>query len=441
MNNSLIRLKYFDTIRHLLRSGKASDPYVLKVTQEKIINNKLNLDEIPDPLYHVRIEDYVEIDENTYYKTREIKSNQFYVEYDNGVLYFNPTEEGKTVKIEYKGRGVLQFPAERIWVHNPNPWVIDNLQELIDFIFEKERLLNEKFSKFTQLVKDKTKEINDKVDNFTELLKKKTDEYEHYIDEWIKLANTKIKTITECIIRCNEQTKKCEETTQESKDWTEKAKVIWKPSIPSFLHIDEKYPFPELGWTTICDDNGDVIRFDGSAWIKQGNIVGAVPLATPQMKGLMSKEDKWKMDNVQEGAEKNLRGDDLKDEISWLLKTKSITFTVPNEVTTGDVGYMLQAPCEGKIVRITGIAQEPCISGEWAEFSIIKSSFQNLNDYSQWKEITDKYNRLKFLGYSRISQSPNILNYNIDRNDVFRLICTRKAEGLKNVTIQIDYEV
>ena len=70
----MIKLKYFDSIRHLLRSGKVDDPYVLKFTKGKVINGKTILDEIPDAMYKVRVTGYIEITKEEYYKTKNIPS-------------------------------------------------------------------------------------------------------------------------------------------------------------------------------------------------------------------------------------------------------------------------------------------------------------------------------------------------------------------------------
>ncbi|WP_454052452.1 hypothetical protein [Clostridium sp. Marseille-Q7071] len=49
------------------------------------------------------------------------------------MITFHPSHEGKTLNVEYMGRGIgLQYPADRIWAHSPNPYAVDNLQELID---------------------------------------------------------------------------------------------------------------------------------------------------------------------------------------------------------------------------------------------------------------------------------------------------------------------
>ena len=466
--------QYDDSSLYIWRSGDENDPFVDQSDTVKVINNRGILVEIPDrktkvksyllPVNHSfteaqlkslsfleeepTIEKLYEIDTKIYNAPKTPAKNQFIVNYATGILTFHPSLNARDVVCVYKGVGRILLTAERVWLHSPNPWTVDTLQGFVDLIFTKEAELNNKFTEFSLLVDNKTSEILNKVDLFTQFLQDKTEEYEHYIDGWIARADEKIDEVDETldearlvISASRIATENCIEATQESIETTLNSRLVWQPDIPSYLYVNEIYPFPELGWTTICADNGDVIRFNGSAWVKIGNIVGAVPLATNTRNGLMSSIDKFKLDGIKPGAEPNLKGNELKEAIPTELKIKSIIFTIPNEVRTGDVGYILQAPFEGRITRVTAYSQSPSISGEWAEFMILKSPLNRLNSNDGWEEITDRYNRIRFLGNSRVAEPPQLLKYDIGRYDLFRIVCTRQGEGLAGVTVQIDYVI
>ena len=466
--------KYDDSSLYIWRSGDESDPFVDQNDTIKVIHNRGILVEIPDRKTKVKsyllpsnhsfteeqlkslsfleseptVERLYEIDTKIYNAPKTPAENQFIVNYATGILTFHPNLNARDIVCVYKGVGRILLTAERVWLHSPNPWAVDTLQGFVDFIFTKEAELNDKFIEFSLLVDSKTTEIHDKVDVFTEFLQGQTEEYERYIDGWIEKADNKIDEVDETLdvarLVISASRKATEESiaaTDKSIETTLNSRLVWQPDIPSFLYVNEIYPFPELGWTTICADNGDVIRFNGSAWVKIGNIVGAVPLATNARNGLMSSVDKFKLDSVKHGAEPNLIGNELKEAIPTELKIKSMIFTIPNEVRTGDAGYTLQAPFEGKITRITAYSQNPSMSGEWAEFMILKSPLNRLNSDDGWEEITDRYNRIRFLGNSRVAEPPQLLNYNIGRYDLFRIMCTRQGEGLAGVTIQIDYVI
>lgn len=119
-------LQYNDPVRIVWRKGDVTDPYVSITEPQKIINNVIVLQEIPDEFNHVVISGLTEIYEGT------PATNEFIVNYQNGMVTFNSSKEATTVTATYKGRGIIQYPAERIYAHNDNPSAIQNLQEIID---------------------------------------------------------------------------------------------------------------------------------------------------------------------------------------------------------------------------------------------------------------------------------------------------------------------
>lgn len=118
--------QYNDPFLIIWRAGTPDDPYIDKTDTLKIINNQIVLSEIPDEFNHVTISGYTEV-----YNTPPT-STQFVVNYQNGIVTFNSSEEGKTVTATYKGRGLIQYPAERIYVHSDNPDITQNIQQMID---------------------------------------------------------------------------------------------------------------------------------------------------------------------------------------------------------------------------------------------------------------------------------------------------------------------
>lgn len=112
--------------RIVWRSGTHDDPYVDRSDVLKIINGTVILHEIPDDFNHVFIDGYSEV-----FKEAPL-SNQFVVDYQNGYIFFNASEEGKTITANYKGKGVVLYPAQRIYIQNENPEITISLQEVID---------------------------------------------------------------------------------------------------------------------------------------------------------------------------------------------------------------------------------------------------------------------------------------------------------------------
>lgn len=119
--------QYNDPIVIVWRNGTPEDPYVDISESRNIINNLMVLTEIPDEFTHVSIDGYTEIYEGV------PQEYEFIVNYRNAVIRFHPSQEGKIPVATYKGRGIIQYPAERIYAHRKGmPDVVQNLQEIID---------------------------------------------------------------------------------------------------------------------------------------------------------------------------------------------------------------------------------------------------------------------------------------------------------------------
>lgn len=91
-----------------LREGSVSDPFVDKVENVKLVAGRAILDEIPVKQFGIIVDGHQETG------TNNPTGVQFYADYTNGVLYFEPTKTGN-VTVRYKGRGVVQIPSDRIF--------------------------------------------------------------------------------------------------------------------------------------------------------------------------------------------------------------------------------------------------------------------------------------------------------------------------------------
>ena len=83
-------------------------------------------------------------------------------------------------------------------------------------------------------------------------------------------------------------------------DSLEKARV-WKPSVETFDKIAETYPEPQDTWCVIAKDTNIMWMYDAeqSKWIDLGHSV-IHDNATQEKDGLMSKEDKAKLDGMEQ---------------------------------------------------------------------------------------------------------------------------------------------
>ena len=109
-----------------LREGSSTDPYVPLSNTSVISNNKIVLSELPSKFEGVTISGYAESE-----VSGGLTATTFYCNYINGILYFSSSENGKTVTANFKGRGIIQIPAERVYSTDGND-VTQTLQNMIN---------------------------------------------------------------------------------------------------------------------------------------------------------------------------------------------------------------------------------------------------------------------------------------------------------------------
>ena len=73
-------------------------------------------------------------------------------------------------------------------------------------------------------------------------------------------------------------------------------KIDWKESVATFEDIASTYPNPVDGWTVNVKDTDYTYRYNGTEWVVIS--ANAIPKATSQIDGLMAKEDKTNLDDM-----------------------------------------------------------------------------------------------------------------------------------------------
>ncbi|MCK9328748.1 MAG: hypothetical protein M0Q94_02610 [Candidatus Cloacimonetes bacterium] len=93
---------YNRIIEYSYRKGTEEDPYI-EINENKVITNGIiTLIEIPDDFNHVKINNMNEI-----YSNNIISSDQFYVDYISGAVYFHPDLENENIEVNYYGKGMI----------------------------------------------------------------------------------------------------------------------------------------------------------------------------------------------------------------------------------------------------------------------------------------------------------------------------------------------
>jgi len=117
-----------DPIISKLRKGIVGDEFIPITETHTIINGKILLTELPDSFQRVQIDNYTEVNNNNL----PLSSNQFLVDYINGIISFNISENNKDLICNYFGRGCQYFPVSRVWTIIENNNVTQTLQEFIN---------------------------------------------------------------------------------------------------------------------------------------------------------------------------------------------------------------------------------------------------------------------------------------------------------------------
>lgn len=105
----------------------------------RISNGKAVLSEIPDAKAHVRISGYTEV----YLEDTEfLKSNEFAVNYNNGIVHFSPkVSDGTYVTVSYKGKGYVMYPASRIYTEDSSG-TLNTFKDIAEKVDELIKIIN-----------------------------------------------------------------------------------------------------------------------------------------------------------------------------------------------------------------------------------------------------------------------------------------------------------
>ena len=77
--------------------------------------------------------------------------------------------------------------------------------------------------------------------------------------------------------------------------------IMWKESVNTYTDIPLTYPTPEVGWLVSTLDTQQIYRYNGTTWEKFGSMA-IQSLVNHNADGLMSKEDKIKLDAMDENT-------------------------------------------------------------------------------------------------------------------------------------------
>lgn len=150
MNNPIIITK-----RNTDSEGNPFSVYLIET--KKIFSDGafIVLKQIPDELERVIIQGYKEV-----FDVERMKVHEFKVDYEHGIVYFHPKAIGKTIVVEYYGKGYELISASRIFTkYDKFGNVIETLEDVIEKIHEIKPTLD-RLTKSEELIN----EVNENLD-------------------------------------------------------------------------------------------------------------------------------------------------------------------------------------------------------------------------------------------------------------------------------------
>lgn len=371
-----------------------NEPYKDRVDSLPVINNQITLLEIPSKTHKVQIAGYTEIDTDTFNRNRKkINSNEFIVDYSVGNIQFNSSEEGKELLVSYKGRGIIMYPASRIYAMvSRSPNIVKTLQDLID-------------------------EVNGQIDTVNDYINEANTVIQQAIE-----ATTKASVATD---NANDSANKADIATQTAYDAAQYAVdaadssiIIYKEPVDKYNDIFTTYPNPENGWRVLVQETGNIYRYDGifeNEWMLIGNYTqGIIPYASEMTSGLLHKDDY----------------------IDFIKRR--IIFSLPLIRNTGVQDVIIQFPLKGNIVGASAYCNIPA-NLYTTEIDVEKVSSEDFNNEENWESIFSTNIIIEPNEYK--GSEPVIFNSSVDEGDFFRVNIVNLDAGIQGTTIQLDIDI
>ncbi|WP_339157310.1 hypothetical protein MKX50_15280 [Paenibacillus sp. FSL W8-0186] len=362
-------------------------PYIDRADSLPVINGIITLLEIPSSQDRVRIVGMVEVHIEDFIHKNTLEPDEFHVNYGNGQIQFHPSHEGKTLLCEYKGKGQILLPASRVYAMvERSPDIVKTLQDIIDEMLHHLSQYNSKLVEINHAIAAATQAAvgaNLSADNAN------------------KAAQTALNAADQALVVIRDAMK------------------IYKAPVNNYGDLATTYPRPELGWTVMVRNTGNIYRWDGFSWILIENFTQmAFPIASRTVNGLMSKEDFIAFHDK--------------------LELKTLMFLVGKPKLTGVPPLISSFPFAGEIKNVKAFCLH---SGSFqpTEIEIQKISEANFKNNGIWDNIlTDN---ISFPVGSLESNTHTVSNHRVNANDYFRLNITDLDSEIHGITIQIDIQI
>ena len=143
-------------------NGNPISVHKQEMQQVSPVHFNIQLDEIPDRYHRLSVKD---TDESIYHEVDDfsrITEQSYYVDYNNGVVYFHQSKGATVVEVVYYGRGFKLIHSSRIAMEDGARLtdVLSNVQELGQ-ARSMDNNTQEQLDKLHELVKEQQKQIDE----------------------------------------------------------------------------------------------------------------------------------------------------------------------------------------------------------------------------------------------------------------------------------------
>ncbi|WP_028562227.1 hypothetical protein [Paenibacillus pinihumi] len=376
-------LEYNDPLIMLHRSGKPGDELKPRSDSLPIINHMITLLETPSEFHKVQISNMTEITMELFHQKRSLEPNEFVVNYTNGIITFHPSLEGHSKICSYMGRGLIMYPASKIYaMASRNPDVVVTLQ---DYIVEIQNKLND-----AHLAMERVEAV---------------------ISE-ARMALDKTYTATD---NANRSADAADQASAAAWDAYKTTRLVFMPPAADETQMKTMYPLPEVGWTVQTYTDGKRYRYDGRKW-ELIDIFGSGMLPVNEHKdGLMSVAEHLKLKSI-----------------PLEVKEKVMVFCMPY-VYQGPQETMIMFPFHGEIVSIDAICG---MAGE-TDTEIYIEKTRNLKT---WTSIMKE--RVRFRPQEQFDdRTSELLHSSVEKGDIFRVHIARQGMGIQNITLEMKIRI
>ncbi|MBG9794672.1 phage-like protein [Paenibacillus dendritiformis] len=369
-----------DPVTIIWREGTPEEPYKEHIDSLPVINNQITLLEIPSQTDKVRIEGLTEVDAERFDKKLALSPHEFLVNYANGTIQFHPSQEGKTLLCKYKGRGLILYPASRIYAMvSRHPDVVKTLQDMIDEMLQRLRETNLAIAEVNEAVA-MAKEAAHAADRSADQANQAADE--------AKLA-------TEQALLAYKSTL-----------------LVFKPPVADMKELIATYPYPHSGWTVQTYKDGNRYRFDGKEWVLIDIFGRSIQPVSEHADGLMTVAEHVKLKSI-----------------PLEVKDRVMVFCLPNSLYQGVQSVIARFPFQGELIGVEALCGE---AGESDTEITVEKSLDGAN----WSGIMSHPVRIK--AHQHVDDRSAVIdNKIVNAGDMFRLHVVKQGVNIQHVTLQL----